>query len=99
MSTCARVQEAKRRAAAGEDADGQSQPATRGGGGEAARPDSKAVAAAAATAAALAVPAVNLSREEVVRRLRALKEPIMLFGETDEQLLARMLLAEQNVQV
>ncbi|KAI3425022.1 hypothetical protein D9Q98_008403 [Chlorella vulgaris] len=93
------AKEAKRRAAAGEDADGQSQPATRGGGGEAARPDSKAVAAAAATAAALAVPAVNLSREEVVRRLRALKEPIMLFGETDEQLLARMLLAEQNVQV
>lgn len=35
----------------------------------------------------------------MIRRLRALGEPVTLFGETDEQRFQRMLLAEQNVQV
>ncbi len=41
----------------------------------------------------------ELPREEVIRRLRALGEPVTLFGESDEQRFERMLLAEQNVQV
>lgn len=41
----------------------------------------------------------ELPREEVIRRLRALGEPVTLFAETDEQRFQRMLLAEQNVQV
>ena len=45
-------------------------------------------------------PAVNtfdsLTREDVIRRLRKLKEPATLFGETDERRFQRMLAAEQE---
>jgi hypothetical protein len=84
-------QEAKQRQQAGEDS-ANLRPASRGGE----RPGSAAATAAAAAAAA---PQQSLPREEVIRRLRALKEPVTLFGETDEQRFERMLLAEQNVQV
>jgi hypothetical protein len=88
------LQETKRRGVQG-GADG---PASKPG--EAARPDSRAGGAAAGAAAGRAMPPPqNLSIEEVVRRLRALKEPAILFGESDEQRFERMLLAEQNVQV
>lgn len=83
------MQEAKRRQQEGGDSDG-SRPASRMADPHA-RPDSRAGGAP--------TPPASLPREEVVRRLRALGEPVTLFGETDEQRFARMLLAEQNVQV
>lgn len=81
------AQEARRRQQEG-DSDG-SRPASRAG--DPARPESRAGAAP--------TPPASLPREEVVRRLRALGEPVTLFGEGDDQRFERMLLAEQNMQV
>lgn len=44
-------------------------------------------------------PKPTLSRHEIIRRLRVLKEPTTLFGETDDQRWLRLLLAEKNLQV
>ncbi|PRW45581.1 pre-mRNA-splicing factor 18-like isoform A [Chlorella sorokiniana] len=86
------AKEARRR---GGDSGGEegSRPASRAGEPHA-RPDSRAGGSAAPTPAPQELP-----REEVIRRLRALGEPVTLFGESDEQRFERMLLAEQNVQV
>jgi pre-mRNA-splicing factor 18 len=41
----------------------------------------------------------SMTSDEVIRRLRVLKQPITLFGETDDQRYERLLLAEKTVQV
>jgi pre-mRNA-splicing factor 18 len=41
----------------------------------------------------------GLSREEVIRRLRVLKEPATLFGERDDDRYKRLVAAESNIQV
>eukprot|EP00887_Chlorella_sp_A99_P005915 scaffold29.g5915.t1 len=59
------------------------------------RPGSHAAAARPDSRAAPAAPSFeSLTREEVIRRLRKLKEPATLFGESDEQRFQRMLLVE-----
>jgi len=40
-----------------------------------------------------------MDKVEVIRRLRVLKQPILLFGETDEQRFERLLIAEKTVLV
>ena len=57
---------------------------------------SDAVISAAADAAP---PYSLLNRDEVIRRLRVLKEPVTLFGETDQQRWERLLIAEKSVKV
>lgn len=44
-------------------------------------------------------PTQSLTREQVIRRLRRLKEPATLFGETDEERYLRLQAAEQNLQI
>lgn len=57
-------------------------------------------AAPAATEKAGAdVKASSMNKDEVIRRLRVLKQPISLFGETNEQRFERFLIAEQAVLV
>lgn len=46
-----------------------------------------------------AIPKSSMTRDEVIRRLRVLKQPITMFGETDEQRLERFLVAEKTVLV
>lgn len=40
-----------------------------------------------------------MGKHKVIRRLRALKQPITLFGETDEDRFKRLVTAEQNIQI
>ncbi len=72
--------------------------------------DDRAATAAAAAASAPAVAAAkekaeadikssSMTKDEVIRRLRVLKQPISLFGETDDQRYARLLIAEKTVVV
>jgi hypothetical protein len=78
-------------------------------GGPAAAPDvaapgaapaqQPAAAAAAPAAAPAAPPPPAMTRDQVVRRLRKLRQPATLFGETDALRSQRLHLAERNVAV
>lgn len=56
-------------------------------------------ASTAPPAPVVAAPSSLLNKDEVIRRLRVLKQPVTLFGETDQQRWSRLLAAEQSVQV